>query len=146
MDVTLSKALTHNSDISFILVFGFRFGGSRTCDLYVCTIIIIILVVIQAIFSCQNILQVSSDGYISMVKCIVGRLPQIPGQGFDRVVIDTRISGTVRYTGFIGHNPNISGVCSFIKDKTGVSLPTIPSNKVISPVSMIVVEWNCVSG
>ena len=44
MDVTLSKVITHNSDISFALVFGFRVGGSSTCDLYVCMIRCIIIV------------------------------------------------------------------------------------------------------
>ena len=74
-------------------------------------------------------------------------LPQIPGQRFDRVVspyladIDTKISGTVRYTRFLSRNPDEPRVISFIKEKTGVSLPTVQ----FSTVSMMAVEWNRVA-
>ena len=82
-----------------------------------------------------------------MGRSIVGRLPQIPGLGSDRVVapyladIDTRISGTVRYTGFTGLHPDERRVVSFIEEKTGVSLPTVLFNT----VSMMAVEWNNVA-
>ena len=84
-----------------------------------------------------------------MGTSVVGRqsLPQIPGQGFDRVIspyladIDTNMSGTVRYTRFLTHHPDKPRVVSFIKEKTGVSLPTVRPNT----VSMMVVEWNHVA-
>ena len=50
------------------------------------------------------------------------------------------IPGTVRFTDFTDHHPDIPRVVSFIKEKTGVSLPTVQFNT----VSMMAVEWSVV--
>jgi hypothetical protein len=97
---------------------GFRFGNTVYYSIYV-----------------------NTNGFISLGTNDGGTSPSIPGSnsvispyGAD---IDTRIAGTVRYTGFTSSHPQMSSVSQFIRSNT--------EDYSFTGTRMMVVEWDGVA-